>query len=98
VPFTGISLRRGKPLEYLAAISDSLHQALVEAFRVPPADRFQVFHQLDPGELVFDRGYLGGPRSDNFLHFTITTGWSRPTATGDSWNGWRRRRGCGPRM
>lgn len=74
MPFARISLNAGKSPEYLKAVSQSLYQALVESFEVPKNDNFQVFHQLQPGELVFDRDYLGGPRSDDFIHFHITTG------------------------
>lgn len=81
MPFTRISLLKGKPPEYLRAISDSLHRALVEAFDVPPDDRFQAFHQHEPGELVFDRNYLGGPRSDDFILFAITAGRPRSAET-----------------
>ena len=52
MPFARISLRKGKSPEYLRALSDSLHQALVEAFEVPEADRFQLIHQHEPEELV----------------------------------------------
>ena len=74
MPFTRISLFRGKSPEYLSAVSESLHKALVEAFDVPPNDRFQLIHQHESGELVFDRTYLGGPRSDDFLLFAVTAG------------------------
>jgi len=73
-PFVRISLLAGKSPDYLKAISDSLHQALVESFEVPEKDRFQVFHQHQPNELVFDRDYLGGPRSEDFILIHITTG------------------------
>ena len=81
MPLTRISLARGKPPEYLRALSDGLHQALAEAFEVPPDDRFQIIHQHEPGELVFDRHYLGGPRSDDVVLFQITAGRSRSTKT-----------------
>ena len=81
MPLTRISLARGKPPEYLRALSDGLHRALVEAFDVPPDDRFQIIHQHEPGELVFDRHYLGGPRSDDFVLFQITAGRPRSTWT-----------------
>jgi len=81
MPLTRISLVRGKSPEYLRALSDSLHRALVEAFEVPPDDRFQIIHQHEPGELVFDLHYLGGPRSDDFVLFQITVGRPRSTAT-----------------
>lgn len=81
MPFTRISLAAGKPSSYLHAISDSIHQSLVDAFDVPAADRFQVFHQHQPFELVFDRTYMGGPRSEDFVLIAITAGRARSTAT-----------------
>lgn len=81
MPFTRISLLAGKPPAYLAAISDSLDRALVECFEVPETDRFAAFHQHRPGELVFDRTYRGGPRSDDYILFHITTGRDRGPAT-----------------
>lgn len=74
MPFARISLLAGRSPEDLKAISESLHHALVENFEVPEKDRFQVFHQHQPNELVFDRDYLGGPRSDDFILIHITTG------------------------
>lgn len=82
MPLTRITLTEGKPRSYLKAVSDSLHQALVEAYDVPPTDRFQIIQQARPGELVFDRTYFGGaegPRSDDFIIFAITAG--RPRST-----------------
>ena len=74
MPFTRISLNAGKPPEHLRAISDSLHQALVEAFEVPPDHRFQLFHQHAPGELVVDPHYNGGPRSADWVLFDVRAG------------------------
>ncbi len=79
MPFTRISLLEGKSPEYLKAVSDSLHQAMVQAFNVPVDDRFQAIHQHRPGELIFDRNYFGGPRSDDFIVFSITIGQSPAT-------------------
>jgi phenylpyruvate tautomerase PptA (4-oxalocrotonate tautomerase family) len=74
MPFTRISLLRGKSPEYLKALSDNFHRAMAETFDVPPDDRFQAIHQLEPGELIFDRTYLGGPRSDDYVFFDVTIG------------------------
>ncbi|PYB06833.1 tautomerase family protein, partial [Serratia marcescens] len=60
MPFSRIALHQGKSADYLQTLSDSLHQALVEAFEVPPTDKFQVIDQYRPGELIYDRDYLGG--------------------------------------
>lgn len=80
MPFARISLLAGKSPAYRAAISDSLHAAMVESFDVPAKDRFHVFHQHQPGELIFDRDYLGGPRSDDYVLFDITIGKPRTRA------------------
>jgi phenylpyruvate tautomerase PptA (4-oxalocrotonate tautomerase family) len=80
MPMTRISLLKGKPRPYLQALSDGVHRALVEAFDVPPDDRFQVIHQHEPEELVFDRHYMGGPRSDDYVLICITAGKPRATA------------------
>ncbi|MDH7803303.1 MULTISPECIES: tautomerase family protein [unclassified Rhizobium] len=74
MPFTRISLLAGKSADYLAAVSDSLDRALVDCFDVPEHDRFAAIHQHQPGELIFDRNYRGGPRSDDYIFFHITTG------------------------
>lgn len=81
MPFTRISLLKGRSAAELRAISDSLQRALVEAFDVPDGDCFQAIHQHEPGELVFDRDYAGGPRSDGFVLFAITAGRPRTTET-----------------
>jgi ketosteroid isomerase-like protein len=77
VPFVNISLARGKSGEYLQAVSRAVHDALVAEFQMKPADDFQVIHQHDAGELVFNRDFRGGPRSDDWILFTITDGLER---------------------
>jgi phenylpyruvate tautomerase PptA (4-oxalocrotonate tautomerase family) len=79
MPYSRISLLKGKSPDYLRALSNSLHDALVEAFNVPEKDRFQVIHQHEPYELIFDRDYEGGPRSDDFVLIAITAGKPRST-------------------
>ncbi|ABC92295.1 hypothetical conserved protein [Rhizobium etli CFN 42] len=74
MPFVRISLRKGKSQEYLAALADNVQRALVETFDVPENDRFQAIHQHDENELIFDRSYLGGPRSDDFVYISVTIG------------------------
>ncbi|CAI1574115.1 Tautomerase enzyme [Serratia ficaria] len=81
MPFSRIALHQGKSADYLRRLSDSLQQALVDTFSVPPADKFQVIDQYRPGQLVYDRDYLGGPRSADFVLFYITIGRPRDTAT-----------------
>ena len=80
MPISRISLLKGKSPGYLRALSDSLHRALMEAFEVPPDDRFQVIHQHEAHELNFDPHYLGGPRSADFVLVSVTAGRARSSA------------------
>lgn len=80
MPYARISLLQGKQPEYLRALSDNLHRALVDSFEVPLSDRFQIIHQLAPNELIFDETYLGGPRSRHFVFISITAGRPRSTS------------------
>jgi len=81
MPFIRVTLLKGKPPDYLRAVSEGLDRALVETFDVPANDRFQVFHQLEKDEFVFDRHYLGGPRSDDFILFEVKGGKPRSAET-----------------
>lgn len=81
MPFVRVSLRKGKSAVFLRQVSASIHQAMVEAFEVPEADCFQVIHQHEAEEMVYDRNYLGGPRSDNYLLITVTAGKERSPDT-----------------
>ncbi|WP_277964894.1 tautomerase family protein [Pseudomonas sp. RIT-To-2] len=80
MPFVRISLLQGRSAEYLQALSDGIHQAMVDTFDVPPSDRFQIIHQHGAGELLFDRDYLAGPRSEAFTLIAITAGKPRSNA------------------
>ncbi|VWB89174.1 tautomerase family protein [Burkholderia lata] len=80
MPYVRITLLGGKSADWLAAISRSLQDALEQTFEVPTGDCFQVFQQCQRSELVYDRDYGGGPRSDEFVLFHITGGRPRSRA------------------
>jgi hypothetical protein len=77
MPFVNISLARGKSGEYLEAVSRAVHDALVAELHMKPEDDFQLIHQHEASELVFKRNFRGGPRSDDWIVFTITDGLDR---------------------
>jgi len=77
MPFVNISLARGKSGEYLEAVSRAVHDALVAELHMKPDDEFQLIRQHEPGEMVFRRDFRGGPRSDDWIVFTITDGLER---------------------
>lgn len=80
MPLVHISLLKGKPKEYIRAISDGVHQALIEAYNVPPGDRFQLIHQHEAHEFVYDPDYLDIHRTDDVVFIHIVAGNWRDTA------------------
>jgi phenylpyruvate tautomerase PptA (4-oxalocrotonate tautomerase family) len=80
MPVTRIALREGRSADWLHQLSTLFHQQLVAHFAVPPADCFQVIDCYPANQLIADRDYLGGPRSDQFILFTITAGKPRSRA------------------
>jgi hypothetical protein len=77
MPVVRITMLKGKPPEYIEAISNGVARALVEAYEVREGDRYHIIDEYEPGRLIFDRTFAGGPRSDDFLIVSITAG-SRP--------------------
>jgi 4-oxalocrotonate tautomerase len=72
MPFVKIYLRKGKSPEYLAALSDSVHQALVTQANVPPDDLFHVLQELDANCMVAHPAYGGVSRSEDLIIVEIT--------------------------
>lgn len=79
MPYARISLLKGKDADYVRRLADSVHESLVKSFEVPADDRFQVVHQHEAGELIFDRHYMGGPRSTDYVLVAVTAGRMRST-------------------
>lgn len=52
MPMTKIYLRSGSTPDHKRAISDSIHEALVEVIGIPDDDKYHVFHELEPENLI----------------------------------------------
>lgn len=74
MPFTRITLRQGYSDADLHLLSALLQQALVDEFDVPEQDCFQIIEMPPAAQRVFDRHYLSGGRSENFVLFQVTAG------------------------
>jgi phenylpyruvate tautomerase PptA (4-oxalocrotonate tautomerase family) len=80
VPLVRISLRKGKTAEFRRKLGDAIHRALVETIEVPELDRFQVLSEHEPGDLVYDPGYLGIARTNDIVIVQITISAGRTLA------------------
>ena len=81
MPFIRISLLRGKSPQYIRAISDGVHRALIDAYNAPADDRFHVVHQHERDEFIYDADYLGIHRTDDLVFTHIVAGNWRDTTT-----------------
>jgi len=72
MPFTQISLRRGKPAAYRKALMRGVYEAMRETFAVPEEDRFMTVGEYDEGGFDYGPNYLGIRHSDNLVIVQIT--------------------------
>lgn len=52
MPMTKVYLRTGSTAEHKRRISDAIHQALVDVLGIPDDDKYHVFHELEPENLI----------------------------------------------
>ncbi|AJH17003.1 MULTISPECIES: tautomerase family protein [Bacillus] len=63
--------------EELKTISNSIHHSLIEHFKVPENDYFQMFLPYPPNQFFYDPHYLlegEKKRTENIMHVSITCG------------------------
>ena len=72
MPLVEITVRRGRNVSQLRAIADAIHDALVAEASVPPADRFQIVHEVDESAMIADPTYAGVNRSKDLVIVRIT--------------------------
>lgn len=78
MPFVRIDLRKGKSAEYRQHVGQVVYDALL-GVGVPENDRFQAIQEHEADGLVFDPGYLGIARTDDFIAIQITWNEGRST-------------------
>ena len=76
MPLARIDLQEGKSAEYRSHVGLIVYQALLDCFSVPKNDLFQIITEHPQAELLFDRNYLGIPRTDDciFVQVTLSAG------------------------
>lgn len=72
MPFVRIDLPASTSAVNIAAVSEAVHQAMVDTFNVPLADRFQTITRRAPDELVCTPEFLGVHHSAHVVLVQIT--------------------------
>lgn len=87
MPMTKIYLRPGSTLEHREAISQAIHESLIEVLAIPTDDLYHIFHEIPHGYLisapvafglerraqaVFIQFYFGHRPADVLKHLFVT--------------------------
>ncbi len=79
MPFTQISLRKGKPLGYRRELMEEIYLAMRESIGIPENDRYATITEVDDGNLNNSGDYLGIDRSEDMVFVQITLNRGRTT-------------------
>jgi phenylpyruvate tautomerase PptA (4-oxalocrotonate tautomerase family) len=71
MPLARIDLRKGKDAAYRREIGRVVYEAMI-GVGVPQNDRFQVIHEHETDDFLFDADYLGIHRTDDLVIIQIT--------------------------
>jgi len=79
MPYTQISLRKGKSLDYRRELMEEVYLAMRESIEIPENDRFATITELEDGNFNNSGDYLGISRSDDIVYIQITLNSGRTT-------------------
>jgi hypothetical protein len=73
MPLLRFDLIEGRDEKTLKKLLDVAHNAMVEAFKVPERDRYQIVNQHPANELIIEDTGLGFNRSKNLVIISIVS-------------------------
>jgi len=71
MPFVQISLGQQTTGEIKKKISSSIHESLIEVFKIPQDDLFQVIREVPAQDLIYPESYMGIPHTGNIVYIQI---------------------------
>ena len=79
MPLVRITLSESHTIETQNAISAAVHQALIDNFKIPVDDHFQIIETVKISQLRYPKNYLGISHTDDivFIHITAIVGRSQ---------------------
>ena len=72
MPFTQISLKKGKSPEFRRTLLEQVYLAMRETIAIPEDDRFATLTELEDGNFNNSGNYAGIERSDDVVFIQIT--------------------------
>ncbi len=73
MPFLKIDVIEGRTQEEIDTLLDAIHEAVLEAFKVPEGDRYQILSEHPKTHMRFEDTGLGFTRTDKVVFIHVTT-------------------------
>lgn len=73
MPFLKIDVIEGRNQEEIDTLLDAIHEAVLEAFKVPEGDRYQILSEHPKTHMRFEDTGLGFSRTDKVVFIHVTT-------------------------
>ena len=73
MPLLRIDVIEGRSAGELKDLLDAIHCAMLAAFKVPVADRYQIVHEHPAAEMRIEDTGLGIPRTERIVMVQVTT-------------------------
>jgi tautomerase-like protein len=73
MPLLRFDVLEGRSEDEIAALLDAAHRVVLEAFRVPAGDRYQIVHEHKPSRVRIEDTGLGITRSEKVVLLQVTT-------------------------
>lgn len=73
MPLLRFDIYQGRSDQELQTLLDTAHRVMVEAFKVPQRDRYQIVNEHRPSRMIAEDTGLGIPRTNHFVMIQITT-------------------------
>jgi phenylpyruvate tautomerase PptA (4-oxalocrotonate tautomerase family) len=73
MPLIRVDLYEGRSDDELTKLLDTMHDVMVEAFKVPVGDRYQIVTEHRPSRMIMHDTGLNIPRTKSFVMIQVTT-------------------------
>ncbi|GBU16110.1 MULTISPECIES: tautomerase family protein [Methylobacterium] len=73
MPLLHFHVVEGRTDEALKTLLDAAHEAMLEAFKVPPGDRYQIVSEHKPSRMIVEDTGLGIPRTRDVVVVQMVT-------------------------
>lgn len=73
MPLLRFDVYEGRTDAEMEALLDAAHRAMVEAFKVPERDRYQIVNEHKPSRFIMQDTGLDIPRTQKFVMIQVTT-------------------------